>query len=247
MSSVLDRFRLDGRVAVVTGAARGLGLAIARALASAGASVVVTSRDLSAAVAAAAGIAGALGLAVDVKQSAAIQQMVGKSLEKFGRIDILVNNAGTTRRGPVGELSPEDWDDVVETNLKGTWLCSRAVHPVMKAGGGGRIINISSMLGDVGLADRSPYIASKGGVTALTRALAVEFAPDRINVNAICPGPFMTGMHDAAARAGMLAAIPLGRWGEPGDLGPAAVFLASEASNFITGTTLTVDGGYTAR
>ena len=252
MSGALDRFRLDGRVALITGGARGLGFAIAQALSSAGASVVVTSRDLRAAEAAASTLSGgagsrALGFAVDVKEATIVGGMVGKVVEAFGRIDILVNNAGATRRGPIADLSPADWDDVVDTNLKGTWLCCREVHPVMRKGGGGRIINVSSMLGLVGLANRTPYSASKGGVTALTRAMAIEFAPDRINVNALCPGPFMTDMHDAAARAGMLASIPLGRWGEPVELGPAAVFLASEASSFITGTTLTIDGGYTAR
>jgi NAD(P)-dependent dehydrogenase (short-subunit alcohol dehydrogenase family) len=131
--------------------------------------------------------------------------------------------------------------------LKGTWLCCRAVLPVMRAARKGRIVNVSSMFATVGLANRSPYIASKGGVAALTRALAVELAPDGITVNALAPGPFMTNMHDSAARSSLLEQIPLGRWGQPADLGPAVVYLASDASSFVTGATLAIDGGYTAR
>jgi NAD(P)-dependent dehydrogenase (short-subunit alcohol dehydrogenase family) len=248
MSEVLKRFDLHGRVAIVTGAVRGLGLAIAKALASAGATVVVTSRDKAAAVTAASEFkTPALGLAADVKKAGSVQALVDGTLAAYGRLDILVNNAGTTRRGPMNTLTPADWDDVLETNLKGIWLCCRAAQPALRSSGAGRIINIASMLSTVGLANRTPYIASKGGVTALTRALAVELAPDRITVNAICPGPFLTGMHDPAARAELLPLIPLGRWGDPAELGPAAVFLASEASSFMTGSSLTIDGGYTAR
>lgn len=248
----LARFRLDGRVALVTGGAVGLGRAIADALAGAGATVVVTSRDRARAAAAAAELAAAHGrashaVALDVTDPASVEAALAEAVAGAGRLDVLVNNAGTTRRGPLAALSLDDWRAVADTNLTGVWLCCRAAAPLLRAAGGGRIVNVASMFATVGLPDRSPYIASKGGVVALTRALAVELAPDRIAVNALCPGPFRTAMHDGAARAGMLDAIPLGRWGEPAELGPAALFLASDAASFVTGTTLTVDGGYTAR
>ena len=165
MTDVLARFRIDGRVAIVTGGARGLGAAAARALAAAGARVVVTSRDEATAITAADDLARAagvatLGIAVDVRDAAAITAMVEQTRSVFGQIDILVNYAGTTRREPLTSLTEVQWDEVVDTNLKGTWLCCRAVEPVMRAARRGRIINVSSMLGQVGLPDRSPYIAS---------------------------------------------------------------------------------------
>jgi NAD(P)-dependent dehydrogenase (short-subunit alcohol dehydrogenase family) len=254
---VLDRFRLDGKVALVTGGSKGLGRVMARALAEAGAAVALTARDGSIAE----GVAGELaretgakliGIGAEMTIGESVRAMVARTVEGLGRLDILVNNAGINIRRPIEELQEDEWDQVIDTNLKGPWLCCREVAPILKRQGWGRVINVSSMLGEVGLAERTPYCSSKGGLTQMTRTLALEWAPFGINVNALCPGPFVTEINetllrDPEKRAAMESKLPIGRWGDPAELGAAVVFLASEASSYMTGATLVVDGGYTAQ
>lgn len=228
-----------------------------QALAEAGASVALTARKAESAQAVAREIAEAtgskaVGLGVDVTSRADVEAAVAQVLESFGRLDILVNNAGINIRGPIEGLDESDWDAVIDTNLKGPWLFCRAVAGPMKRQKWGRVVNVSSMLGEVGLADRTPYTASKGGLTLMTRSLALEWSKDGINVNALCPGPFATEINkplleNPAAAATIMDHVPLARWGDPAELGPAVVFLASEASSYMTGAVLLIDGGYTAR
>jgi NAD(P)-dependent dehydrogenase (short-subunit alcohol dehydrogenase family) len=255
--SVLDQFRLDGKVALVTGGTRGLGRVMSQALASAGAAVAMTARKAEQAEAGAQSVRGATGartlaLAADVTIPSDVDAMVARVLDTFGRLDILVNNAGINIRGPIEQLEEADWDQVIDTNLKGPWLCCRAAAAPMKQQKWGRVINVSSMMGEISMPGRTPYCSSKGGLTMLTRTLALEWAPDRINVNALCPGPFATEinlplLNDAAINAAVQAKIPLGRWGDPEEIGPITVFLASEASSFVTGAAIFIDGGYTAQ
>lgn len=252
----LDVFKLDGRVALITGGNRGLGFAMAQALAEAGANVVVTSRQEERALESAAAIAGAtgqptMGLTVDVTDAEQIETMIQSVMKEFGRIDILVNNAGINIRKPVEELDEASWDLVQDTNLKAPFLCSRAAARYMKQQRYGRIINLSSMMGLVALPERSAYCSSKGGLIQLTRVMALEWAAYNITVNALCPGPFATElnipvMNNPQANQFFLSHIALGRWGQPEELGGAIVFLASDASSFMTGAALVVDGGWTA-
>jgi NAD(P)-dependent dehydrogenase (short-subunit alcohol dehydrogenase family) len=255
--TVLDRFRLDGRRALVTGGAKGLGRVMAEALAEAGANVAVASRTLDACRAAADEIARSTGrrtaaFAVDVSRSDDIIRLVSEVERGLGPVDILVNNAGVNVRGPSHELSEEDWDVVVDTNLKAPFLLARALGPGMCERGWGRVINMGSMLSVVGLAGRAPYASSKAGLLNLTRVLALEWASRGVTVNAICPGPFATDMNrqllnDPVKYKAFIEKIPMGRWGELHDIAGAAVFLASDASAFVTGSALILDGGWTAQ
>jgi NAD(P)-dependent dehydrogenase (short-subunit alcohol dehydrogenase family) len=257
MPTVLDSFRLDGRRALVTGGARGLGRVIAGALAEAGADVAITSRDAAGGTAAAAEIAQATGrqcagFSVDVTSAAGIGRLVLELEASFGPIDILVNNAGVNIRGAVEELSEADWDAVIDTNLKAPFLCARAFGPGMRARGWGRVINLGSILGVVGMPGRAPYASSKAGVINLTRVLALEWASSGVTVNAICPGPFGTDMNrqllnDPVKYEAFVQKIPMGRWGELHEIAGSAVFLASDAASYVTGTALFVDGGWTAQ
>ena len=252
----LDIFKLDGRVALITGGNRGLGFAMAQALAEAGADVVVTSRQQEKALQSAATLARdtgrhALGLAVDVTHAEQVESMVQAVVKEFGRIDILVNNAGINIRKPIEEFDETSWDLVQNTNLKAPFLCSRAVARYMKEQRYGRVINVSSMLGMVALPERGAYCSSKGGLLQLTKVLALEWASYNITVNALCPGPFATElnipvMSNPQASQLFLNHIALGRWGQPEEIKGAIVFLASNASSFMTGAALVVDGGWTA-
>jgi NAD(P)-dependent dehydrogenase (short-subunit alcohol dehydrogenase family) len=250
-------FRLDGRVAWVTGGTKGLGEAMANALAGVGADVVVSSRHGDEAEAVAKKIAAAhgrraLGVQADVTDAGQVTALVERVAAELGGIDILVNNAGVNVRQPTVELPLAEWQRVIDINLTGPFICSKAVAPGMIKKGWGRIIHISSILGHVGLAGRPPYTASKGGLVLLTKTQALELATAGVTVNAICPGPFATEMNlpllnDPQKYKAFVAKVPIGRWGEMNELDGAVIFLASPAASYVTGTTLTVDGGWTAQ
>jgi NAD(P)-dependent dehydrogenase (short-subunit alcohol dehydrogenase family) len=254
--TVLDRFRLDGKVALVTGGARGLGQTMARALAEAGADIALSGRSRESCQEAADGMAATgrkvRAFAADVTKLADVERLTGDVEAEMGKIDILVNNAGINIRGSIQDLSEADWDAVIDTNLKGPFLCARAIGPRMVTRGWGRVINVGSVLGAVGLAGRAPYASSKAGIINLTRVLGLEWAGTGVTANAICPGAFATDMNrslldDPEKYKAFVANIPMGRWGELVELTGAIVFLASEASSYVTGTPLFVDGGWTAR
>ena len=253
--SVAQLFDLSGKVAIVTGGNGGLGLAMAMGLAQAGANIMVAARDTEKLAQAASQIA-ALGreahtVKVDLTQEGDIDRMVAETVQVLGRVDILVNNAGTTVRKEPQDLSTEEWDQVVDVNLRAAFLASRAVYPHMKSQGGGKIISIGSMFSLFGGGGSgAPYSSSKGGLVQLSKSLAVAWAKDNIQCNAILPGWFMTELTAAIPatqpdRYDLISRrIPTGRWGRPEELQGAVVFLASAASDYVTGAVLTVDGGY---
>jgi NAD(P)-dependent dehydrogenase (short-subunit alcohol dehydrogenase family) len=254
---VIDRFRLDGRIALITGGARGLGRTMAVALAQAGASLALAGRSKDACQNAADEVMAATGrsvraFAADVTKIADIEQLATDVERELGPVDILVNNAGINIRGPIQQLSEADWDAVIDTNLKGPFLCARAFGPRMVSRGWGRVINLGSVLGVIALPGRAPYASSKAGIINLTRVLALEWAGTGVTANAICPGAFATEMNrslleDPVKYKEFVAQIPMGRWGELEELTGAVVFLASDASSYVTGTPLFVDGGWIAR
>jgi 2-deoxy-D-gluconate 3-dehydrogenase len=250
-----DLFSLKGKVAIVTGGNGGIGKGIARGFAGAGADVVIAARNPKKTAEAAAEIKKESGVRVlevevDVKQESQINAMAKKVLDAFGRIDVLVNNAGMNIRKMPQDLSAADYDEVLSTNLRAAFLCSKAVYPAMKKAGGGKIINIGSMTSIFGGGKLLPYGTSKGGIVAMTRALAAGWAQDNIQVNAILPGWIDTEMTQRARieleglNERVLARTPVGRWGRPEELQGTAIYLATAASNFITGVALPVDGGY---
>jgi 2-deoxy-D-gluconate 3-dehydrogenase len=247
-------FDLTGRVAVVTGGNGGIGLGMARGLAEAGAAIVVSGRNAEKSRAAVATLtkAGAKAVAIeaDVADEAAVNALVAATLERLGRVDILINNAGMNIRKPAQSLSLAEWGQVMATNLTSAFMASRAVYPAMKRQGGGKIINIGSMMSIFGTDFAPAYAASKGGIVQLTKATAAGWARDNIQVNAVLPGWIDTeltqdarrqvdGLHDR-----VLARTPAKRWGVPDDLAGIAVFLGGPASDFVTGTAIPVDGGF---
>lgn len=250
-------FDLSGKAAIITGGSKGLGLAMAAGLASAGAKVMLVNRNAEQGKEAAESISReygteAISFACDVTQESQTEAMAQAAMDTFGRIDILINSAGINIRGAIDELSSDDFNKVMDINVNGTWLCCKAVTPHMKKQKRGSIINLASTLGLVGLANRTPYTASKGAVVQMTRALGLELAPFNINVNAICPGPFLTEMNipiadTEEAKKFIVGATALARWGELKEIQGAALFLASDAATYMVGSMLTVDGGWTAK
>jgi len=247
-------FDLTGKVAIVTGGNGGLGLGMALGLAQAGAHIAIAARNPEKTMQAVSQVeavgVSALAVSVDLTVQDEINQMVAQTKEHFGRIDILVNNAGISVRKMPQELSVEEWDRVVSVNLRAGFIASQQVYPHIKEQGGGKIINIGSMFSLFGSDWVAPYAASKAGVVQLTKSLAIAWAQDHIQVNAILPGWFMTELTEAIPERDpdrydlINRRIPTGRWGEPEELQGAAVFLASRASDYVTGAVIAVDGGY---
>ena len=248
------QFDLRGKVAIVTGGNGGIGLGMARGLAAAGAMIAIVGRNETKSAEAVAQLAKdggkAIAVTADVTDEVAVTAMVTRIRGELGRIDILVNNAGINIRKPPDQLDLAEWDSVITTNLTSAFLCSRAVHPAMKEAGGGKIINIGSMMSIFGASFAPAYAASKGGIVQFTRSCAVAWAADNIQVNAVLPGWIdtdltkhareqVTGLHER-----VLARTPAARWGEAHDFAGIATFLASPASDFVTGTAIPVDGGF---
>jgi 2-deoxy-D-gluconate 3-dehydrogenase len=250
----MNLFDLKGRVAIVTGGNGGIGLGMATGLARAGAAIVVAGRNGTKNAAAVKALEGhgakAIGVEVDVANEAACRGLAEKAVAHFGRIDILVNNAGITVRKQPEDLSLAEWQSVIDTNLTAAFLCSQVVYPHMVKAGGGKIINIGSMMSIFGTPYATPYAASKGGIVQMSRAMATAWAKDNIQVNSVLPGWINTDLTKSARveveglNDRVLARTPTKRWGEPEDFAGIAVFLASAASDFLTGTAIPVDGGF---
>jgi len=253
---VIDLFDLRSKVAIVTGGNQGIGRGIAQGLAKAGADIAIAARRDAENAQAAEEIkkefsVRTFSVRLDLLQPDSIKEMVKKVDNEFGRIDILVNSAGGNIRKMPQDYYVEEWDFIIDTNLRGTFLCCQAVYPIMKRGGGGKIINIGSLASVVGSPRIAPYTASKGGVLQITRSLAVAWAKDNIQVNAFLPGHTDTPLTVQARKdfpglnEHVLARTPAGRWGTPADFEGPAIFMASKASDFVSGAYLTVDGAYT--
>ena len=248
----MKHFDLKGKVAIVTGGNGGIGLGMARGLAAAGAKVVVAGRNAQKSAAAAKEVGG-IAVDVDLLQESDCKKLIRESVKALGRLDILVNNAGINIRKQPQDYSLAEWRRVLDTNLTSAFVCSQAAYPEMMKAGGGKVINIGSMMSIFGASFTTPYAASKGGIVQMSRAMACAWAKDNIQVNCVLPGWIDTDLTRGARKdvAGLhervLARTPAGRWGDPADFAGIAVFLASAASDFLTGTAIPVDGGYSVQ
>jgi meso-butanediol dehydrogenase/(S,S)-butanediol dehydrogenase/diacetyl reductase len=244
--------RLANKVAIVTGAASGIGLGIAQLFVNEGAMVIFSDINKSGKAAADSADKKAFFIECDISDVKSVKNLVAKTLEVYGTIDILINNAGIVNQKPISQTSDEEWNAMINTNLKGPFLLTREVLPIFEKNGKGKIVNIASIAGIIGYENLSAYSASKGGIIAMTRSMALEFAPKRINVNCICPGAIKTGMtkvieENEAMLKQFLISIPAGRMGDPIDIANAALYLASGESDYVTGALFVVDGGWSVR
>jgi len=247
-------FDITGKVAVVTGGNGGIGLAMARGIASCGANVAIAGRNAEKGRAALESLrelgVQAIFVTADVTRKADCQRMIAEAEAHFGRVDILVNNAGTSIRKMPQDYSEDEWHQVMDTNLTSAFLCSQAAYPAMVKAGGGKMINIGSMMSLFGAPYATPYASSKGGIVQMTRCLATAWAKDNIQVNAVLPGWIDTELTQRARQQvdGLQSSVekrtPAGRWGAPPDMSGVAAFLATAASDFVTGTAIPVDGGF---
>ncbi len=255
--SILKQFDLTGHTACITGGNRGLGFEMGKALAEAGANIVIASRDEQRNKEAQSYISQqydstCLAITCDVTNEESVKNAIDLSLNQFGKIDILINSAGINIRGSIEALTLAEFSKVQEVNVTGSWLVSKYVVPGMKKHRYGRIIHIGSILSVIAIPDRTPYATSKGAILQLNRAMAIELAREGVNVNAILPGPFATEMNlsltqDPEKYEAFVSKIPMGRWGELHEIGALALFLSSPAASYITGSAFTIDGGWTAQ
>ena len=249
----MNLFDLKGKTALVTGGNGGIGLAMAQGLATAGAKVAIAGRDKAKNAEALAALPHAIAIEADLKEEKACRAMVEEAAKRLGRLDILVNNAGINVRKRPEEYALEEWKLVLDTNLTSAFVAAQAAYSHMRRAGGGKIVNIGSMMSIFGASFAAPYAASKGGIVQLTRALATAWAKDNIQVNAVLPGWIDTALTRKARdqiqglHENVLRRTPAARWGEPKDLAGIAVFLCSAASDFVTGTAIPVDGGYSVQ